>query len=66
MFNKAQLEVLQAGYVAGAACPPLLIHAERENSQPIGVGTNPLTLNENMRGMWSPSAVEWEILFKVL
>lgn len=66
MFNKAQLEVLHAGFVAGAACPPLLIRAEREQRQPIGVGTCPLTTLENTRGPWNPSASEWQVLFQIL
>lgn len=66
MLNKAQLEVLHAGFVAGAACLPLLIRAEREHQQPIGVGTNPLTINESRRGLWNPPAIEWEILLNVL
>lgn len=66
MFSLAQLEVFYRGYIAGATCVPLLIRAEREHEQPLGVATNPLTKSESLAGPWALTVKDWSILYEVL
>lgn len=66
MFTLAQLEVFYRGYVAGATCVPLLIRAEREHEQPLGVATHPLSRLESLAGPWVPTVKDWSILYEVL